>query len=299
MNMNCKESDSPKPFQSLSSQEKRERIKAMDAEADALFEERLKRRDQGVGVPAREWVRLVVALIREEDRDCPEGEMEKRERPLWVRRAERLFARQHGRGHLAKRESSLPARIGRLLGNRYGAEMRMAEECRDGVPDHISKILEDGLAALDFDLGPGAAGAVLEEFHRLASCMGGREATLVAASFVIASSGLLGDFCDFASAFAEVAERYRLDGEDAAEGGFQRGYILAVLMNESPEIENQRPVPVLCEFIRRRLPPRMGELIASQEHVGAAFVENVRGTCRSIGLSTGNRGRKRKSGKSG
>src|SRR4051812_11187146 len=100
---------------------------------------------------SRGWVRQIMRMIRAVERNTPEAEADHRVRPLWVRRGERLLNRMHGRGPLAREGGSLAGTLGRQLGNRYGANAWLWEECRNGIPPTLRKAFADGFASLEVE----------------------------------------------------------------------------------------------------------------------------------------------------
>ncbi|HMJ90397.1 MAG TPA: hypothetical protein VK530_11300 [Candidatus Acidoferrum sp.] len=103
----------------------------------------------------------------------------------------------------------------------------------------------------------------------------------------------LTEVAEFLDGFRLPIVRRATDNEVWARA-FITSSVCAVIYNDWPQIQEQKPVSKLCEYILDRIPPRLSKGIRSNEQSRAAFQESVRKLCNEVGFSTGERGRPRK-----
>jgi integrase len=91
----------------------------------------------------------------------------------------------------------------------------------------------------------------------------------------------------------------RAADNDVWANAFTLSYACAVMYNDWPQIEEQKPLRKLCDYVLDRMPPRLTAGIRNSEQTLAAFRGSVRKLCNEVGLSTGQPGQPRKTGRRG
>jgi hypothetical protein len=244
------------------------------------------------------WMREIVALMRRDGFEEPESQDDELARSDVHRRLEFKLGQLQWAPLWNQRAASDAKVVGCYVGREYAMGRWLWTEPSEPIPEAAISALRDGLHHLEVESGPGIAEEMLE--------------MIFAAREKVAADPSLIDYDaltePYATILKKVLQRPLLEVADFLDGfrlpvlrraadndvwanAFITSYVCAVMYNDWPQIEQQRPLARLCDYILDRIPPRLSSGIRKNDQLLTAFRASVRSLCNEVGFSTGHPGR--------
>ncbi len=247
------------------------------------------------------WLREIVALMRKGSLEEPESQDDELSRSEVHRRLEFKLGQFQWAPLWNQRRASDAKVVGCYVGREYAMARWLWTEPSEPIPVEAMQALRDGLHHLEVEAGPGIA----EEMIEMILAERGKVQTdpslikfeaLTEPYATILKKVLerpLSEVADFLDGFRLPVVRRAADNEVWARA-FISASVCGVMFNDWPQIEEQKPLDRLCDYVLDRIAPRLSKGIRSNEEALAAFRESVRKLCNEVGFSTGKPGRPRK-----
>ena len=188
--------------------------------------------------------------------------------------------------------------IGCYVGREYAMGRWLWTKPSEPIPPAVMEALRDGLHHLEVEAGPGIADEMIEmilaDRQRVAA-----DPTLVkmdaltepyAAIIKKVLERPLVEVAEFLDGFRLPVLRRAADN-DIWANSFAMSYACAVMFSDWPQIQQQRPLRRLCDYVLDRMPPRLSKAIRGSEQTRAAFQGSLRKLCNEVGFPTGKPGR--------
>lgn len=247
------------------------------------------------------WLREIVALMRMDGFQDPESQDDELARSDIHRRLEFKLGQFQWAPLWNQRGASDAKVVGCYVGREYAMARWLWTEPTEPMPPPVLDALRDGLHHLEVESGPGIAeemiGMILAAREKAKADPSLIDLDALTEPYATILKKVLErpliEVADFLDGFRLPVVRRAADNEIWARS-FITSSVCAVIYNDWPQIQEQKPLATLCDYILDRIPPRLSSGIRSNEQSRAAFQESVRKLCNEVGFSTGELGRPKK-----
>lgn len=252
------------------------------------------------------WLREIVALMRIDNFQEPESQDDELSRSEVHRRLEFKLGQFQWAPLWNQRGASDAKVVGCYVGREYAMGRWLWGEPSEPVLPAVMDALRDGFHHLEVEAGPGIAeemiGMILAAREKAAADPSLIKTEALAEPYASILKKVLQrpltEVAEFLDGFRLPVLRRAADNEIWAKA-FAVSYACAVMYNDWPQIQEQKPLGKLCDYVLDRMPPRLSAGIRSSEQTLAAFQGSVRKLCNEVGLPTGEPGRPRKTSRRG
>jgi hypothetical protein len=244
------------------------------------------------------WLREIVALMRIDSFQEPESQDDEFARSDVHRRLEFKLGQLQWAPLWNQRAASDAKVVGCYVGREYAMGRWLWTEPSEPIPEAAMSALRDGLHHLEVESGPGIAdeiiGMILAAREKVAADPSLINYDALTEPYATILKKVLQrplpEVAEFLDGFRLPVLRRAADNDVWAQA-FIASYVCGVLYNDWPQIQHQKPLAKLCDYVLDRIPPRLSTSIRSNDQMLAAFHESVRKLCNEVGFSTGKPGR--------
>jgi hypothetical protein len=252
------------------------------------------------------WIREIVALMRRDGFEEPESQDDELARSDTHRRLDFKLGQLQWAPLWNQRAASDAKVANCYVGREYAIGRWLWAEPSEPIPKAAMSALRDGLHHLEVESGPGIAEEMLDMIFATRENVAADPSlidydALTEPYATILKKVLqrpLAEVADFLDGFRLPVLRRAVDN-DVWANSFIASYVCAVMYNDWPQIEQQRPLAKLCDYILDRIPPRLSIGIRNNDQLLTTFRASVRSLCNEVGFSTGEPGRPKKTSRRG